>query len=99
MLHKFSEIGFDDAALQDVLDAAAAVLETPILVDYHAVAGTGVDLAAKSVSYPVKRTTWALMLNTVIRKANLIKSVRMDELGRAFLYIEPFIPTAVEREP
>lgn len=99
MLHKFSDIGFTDAALQDVLDAAGAVLETPILVDYHAVRGTGVDLAAKSVSYPVKRTTWALMLNTVIRKANLIKSVRVDEQGRPFLIVEPFVPTPVERSP
>lgn len=99
MLHKFSDIGFTDAALQDVLDAAAAVLEVPILIDYHAVRGTGVDLAAKSVSYPIKRTTWALMLNTVIRKVNLIKSVRVDEQGRAFLFIEPFVPTPVERAP
>lgn len=97
VLHKFLEIGFDKAALQDVLDAAAAAIEVPILVDYHATRGAGVDLEQKAVSYPAKRTTWSLMLNTVIRKANLIKEVRVDERGQPFLWIAPFVPTPVQR--
>lgn len=97
VLHKFLEIGFDDAALQDVLDAAAAAMEVPFVVDYYRVRGTGVDLAERTVSYPAKRTTWALMLNSIIRKANLVKDVRVDEQGRPLLYITPFVPTAVER--
>jgi hypothetical protein len=96
-LYKFVEVGFDDAALQDVLDAAAAAIDVPILVDYYAVRQTGVDLEQKTVSYPLKRTSWSLMLNTVLRKANLIKEVRADELGRAFVYVAPFVPTPVEK--
>lgn len=96
-LFKFVEIGFDDAALQDVLDAASAAIEVPLLVDYHAVRASGVDLAATNVSYPFKRTSWSLMLNTIIRKAGLIKEVRADELGRPFVYIAPFVATPVEK--
>lgn len=96
-LYKFVEIGFDDAALQDVLDAAAAAIDIPILVDYYAVRQTGVDLEQKTVSYPLKRTTWSLMLNTILRKANLIKEVRGDELGQPFVFIAPFVPTPVEK--
>ncbi|MFV0445956.1 MAG: hypothetical protein ACK5Q5_20455 [Planctomycetaceae bacterium] len=96
VLHKFAEIGFDKAALQDVLDATAAAIDTPILVDSAGVRAAGVDLADKAVSYPPKRTTWSLMLNTVIRKANLVKEVRTDELGKPMLLVTPFVPTPVE---
>lgn len=96
-LYKFVQIGFDEAALQDVLDAAAAAIDVPLLVDYHAVRLTGVDLEQKAVSYPLKRTSWSLMLNTILRKANLIKEVRADELGKPFVYIAPFVPTPVEK--
>ncbi|MCA9053961.1 MAG: hypothetical protein KDA75_09000 [Planctomycetaceae bacterium] len=97
VLHRFTEIGFENAALQDVLDATSAAIEVPILVDYYAVRASGVDLADKAVSLPIGRTTWSLMLNRVIRKANLTKSVRTDEQGRPFVYVEPFVPTPVER--
>jgi hypothetical protein len=97
VLHKFLEIGFDDAALQDVLDAAAAAIEVPILIDYEATRAANVDLAKQTVSYAPKRTTWALMLNSIIRKANLIKEIRMDEAGKAFLFVAPFVPTPVEK--
>lgn len=96
-LFKFVEIGFDDAALQDVLDAAAAAIDVPLLVDYYAVQQTGVDLEQKAVSYPLKRTVWSLMLNTVLRKANLVKEVRADERGKPFVYITPFVPAPVEK--
>ena len=95
-LFKFVEIGFTDAAVQDVLDAAAAAIELPILVDYYAVRQKGVDLDQKTVSYPQKRTSWSLMLNTVIRKSELIKEVRADEKGQPFVYIAPFVPTPLE---
>ena len=97
VLHKFTEIGFDNAALQDVLVATGAAIEVPMLIDYYTIRATGIDLAEKVVSYPLKRTTWALMLNSVIRKANLIKEVRIDERGRPFVYITPFVPMPVER--
>ncbi len=97
ILHKFLEIGFEDVALQDVLDAAAAAIEVPILVDYHAIRKSGVDLAKKSVSYPTRRTTWGLMLNTIIRKAHLIRQVRRDERGTPLVFITPFVSAPVER--
>jgi hypothetical protein len=98
-LFKFVEIGFEDAALQDVLDAAAAAIEIPIVVDYQGTAAEGVDLAEQLVSLPVKRTSWSLMLNSVLRKAHLIKEVRRDEANRPFLYVAPFVPTRVEAQP
>ncbi|MEZ6066683.1 MAG: hypothetical protein R3B90_13475 [Planctomycetaceae bacterium] len=96
-LYEFVEIGFEDAALQDVLDAAAAAIEIPLTVDYRATRATEVNLEAKLVSYPQKRTSWSLMLNSIIRKAELTKQVRTDEAGRAFVDIKPFVPTPVEK--
>lgn len=91
-LFQFAEIGFENAALQDVLDACAAAVETPIVVDYESLTKQRVDLAKLQVSFPKKKTTWSLMLNQCIYKAGLTKQVRTDELGRPFLYISPFVP-------
>jgi hypothetical protein len=96
-LFKFVEIGFTDAALQDVLDACAAAVEVPILTDDHGLKDATVDPATLLVSFPTQKTTWSLMLNTSLHKAGLVKQVRTDELGKAFVYVTPFVPKVLER--
>ncbi len=95
-LYQFVEIGFEDAAIEDVLDAAAAAIKIPILVDDFQVEKSGVNLSTKLVTYPSKRTSWSLMLNTVVRKAGMIKKVKIDEAGRPFVWVAPFVPTKIE---
>lgn len=94
-LFQFVEIGFDEAALQDVLDACGAAIEVPIIVDEHGVKTKRVDLETFLVSYPKKKTTWSLMLNSVILKAGLKKVVRTDEAQKPFVYVTPSTATTV----
>ncbi len=95
-MFKFVEIGFDEVSLQDVLDAAAAAIEVPIIVNEYKTQQAKVDLETHLVSYRPQKTTWSLMINSCIRQAGLVKEVRTDEAGRAFVAIEPFVPQSLK---
>jgi len=96
-LYDFEELGFDEASVQDVLTAAGAAIEVPMLVDYHALSEAEINLDIIKVSYPLKKTTWSLMLNTVIRKAKLTKVVMTDESGKPFVSITQFMPERLKQ--
>lgn len=95
-LFEFVTAGFDDVPLQDVLDAVHVASRTPIIIDYRACAARNIDPAETTVSYPQKRTAWALLIRTVTSQARLTREIRTDEAGNAFVHVFPFVPTRVE---
>ena len=84
--------GFDDVPLQDVLDAVAEASETPIIVNYERALAKEIDPADVAVSYPRKRTAWALLVRHVTARAKLTRSLLIDEAGQPFVYVYPFEP-------
>ncbi len=84
--------GFDDLPLQDVLDAVEQASETPIIINYEACAAREIDPATVKVSYPQKQTSWVLIVRTVTSQARLTREIMIDEAGKPFVYVFPFVP-------
>ncbi len=88
-LFQFKTIELDDEPLDDVLEAVAGVIKIPILIDRHALASKGVDLAQVKITYPRKKTTWTEALKTFTYKAKAKPEVLIDESGKPFIWITP----------
>ncbi|MEZ6058256.1 MAG: hypothetical protein R3C01_16275 [Planctomycetaceae bacterium] len=98
-LYKFVEVGFEKVALEDVLIAAGAAIEVPIIIDYPAMGEAKVDLQKLLVTFPQKKTSWSLMLNSILRQVKLTKVLMLDEAGKAFLDVTLFRPKRIELAP
>lgn len=84
--------GFDDLPLEDVLDAVEQASGTPIIINYEGSAARGIDPAVVRVSYPQKQTAWVLIVRTVTSQARLTREIMIDEAGKPFIYVFPFVP-------
>lgn len=71
----------------DVVDAVAAHVQAPILIDHYALAAQGIDPTKALVSHPKKRTYYLALLRTVLFQAKLTSQLRTDEAGRPFVWI------------
>lgn len=89
--------GFEDLPLQDVLDAAEAASQTPIIIDYERCAAREIDPRTVLVNYPQKKTAWAILIRSVAGQARLTREVKVDESGRIFVYVFPFSPKPAPR--
>ncbi len=89
--------GFNAVPLNDVLHAIAKKQETPIIVNRSACLAKEIDLNAP-VTYPQKdKTTWALVLESVVHQSKLSYELRRDEAGTIVVYITPFEPKVIKR--
>lgn len=95
-LFKMVPVGFDDVPLEDILSAVAEVASIPVVVNYSAAAGKGIDIAQTRVSYPKKRAAYMMVLSSVVRRSRLTQDLRVDERGAAFVYVTAFVPRTVE---
>lgn len=84
--------GFDDLPLQDVLEAVEQASETPIIINYEASLARDINPAEVKVSYPQKQTSWVLIVRTVTSQARLTREIMIDEAGKPFVYVFPFVP-------
>ncbi|REJ87469.1 MAG: hypothetical protein DWQ34_24950 [Planctomycetota bacterium] len=84
--------GFEDLPLQDVLDAVAQASETPVVINYERALAKEIDPREVAVSFPRKRTAWALLVRDVTARAKLTRSLLIDEAGQPFVYVYPFEP-------
>ncbi len=91
-LYKFVKTGFEEAPLQRVLDAISEQTKTSILIDYNLCEQKEIDVAEAAVSYPEKQTAWSLVLGSVVRQARLTHKIMLDEAGRPFVWVKPFVP-------
>ncbi len=96
-LYKFVKTGFEEASLQRVLDAIATQTKTPILIDYHLCQQKEIDVTTVTVSYPTKQTAWALVMESVIRQARLTRKIMLDESGKPFVWVAPFVPYKLKK--
>jgi hypothetical protein len=89
--------GFDKLPLQDVLDAVEQASQTSIIVDYERCTARDIDPRTVEVNYPQKKTAWAILIRSVAAQARLTREVKVDEAGRVFVYVFPFVPTPAPR--
>ena len=91
-LFEFVTAGFDELPLADVLEAVEVASETTIVIDYCACADRNIEPTEVTVSFPQKRTAWALLVRSVASQARLTYEIRTDEAGNAFVRVFPFVP-------
>ena len=91
-LYQFVKTGFEKASLERVLDAISEQTTTPILIDFALCEAKNIDISTAQVSYPEKQTAWALVLASVVRQARLTHKLMLDEAGKTFVWVAPFIP-------
>jgi len=91
-LFKFIKTGFEAAPLSRVLSAISEQTRTPILIDERLCKEKDIDIDSVDVSYPEKQTAWSLVLGSVVRQARLTDKIRLDEAGKPFVWVAPFVP-------
>jgi hypothetical protein len=91
-LFKFLPVNVQNVPAAKFLKVIGTQLETPVLMDYNAMARHGIDPAKALVSMPPGKTTYSSALRRLLFKAGLKFEVRLDEAGRPFLWITTVKP-------
>jgi hypothetical protein len=86
-LLKFVSVGITDTPLDEAVSAIQQRLEAPILWDYNALAREGIEPHEVKVSVPAGRTYYKRIISKILSQAKLRSEVRLDEAGKAFLWI------------
>jgi len=86
-LLKFVSVGITDTPLDDAVGAIQKRLEAPILWDRNALAREGIDAHDIKVTVPAGRTYYKRILSKILSQAKLRSEVRIDEAGKAFVWI------------
>ena len=74
-----------------VIDAVQQKAGVPFLLDHNSIARDGVDLAATKVTVVESQITLTRLLSKVLRQSRprMAHELRVDERGKAFLWISP----------
>ncbi len=91
-LYKLVPIALNDQKVVDVLHAIEVKTKVPVCIDYFRIALKGIDIDALRITYPEKRTTWSLLLNSIAIRNKLSRKLRIDENGRPFVWITALQP-------
>jgi hypothetical protein len=91
-LYEVVPIELDDVPLADVLNAVSVQSKVPIRFDHYRIEAFGVDPATARVSYPSRKTSLSILLRDLVGRHRLLRNVKIDEQGQAFLWITPNIP-------
>jgi hypothetical protein len=78
-----------DTSLSDVLSAIQPRLGVPFLFDQNSMTRQGIDPANIKVNVPGIRTNYGRVLDVSLAKGLLKSEIRVDEAGRAFIWISP----------
>lgn len=82
-------INIDGAPIADVMTAIEGRLEVPVHYDTATLALKQVDPAKMPVTYSSQRTMYNKAIKIMLQKAKLKHDIRVDERGKAFLWIMP----------
>jgi hypothetical protein len=86
------EVEIRDTPLSEAVDAIRGRLDIPFLVDHNALAKHRIDMAQVKVTYPLRRTSYKRILDSVLTQGRLRGELRVDEAGRAFIWISTVKP-------
>ena len=91
-LFEFLNVNVQNIPAATVLDAIGKRLKTPVLYDRAALSKYKIDPAKAMVSFPRARTNYSMALEKMLFPAGLEFEVRVDEAGRAFLWVTTVKP-------
>ena len=86
-LFQFINVEVDGVALEEALDAVQQRLDVPFLYDHNSLARQGIDPARVTVKLPGSKTYYKRIIDRLLSQARLKAEVRVDEAGKAFLWI------------
>ncbi|HWL09241.1 MAG TPA: hypothetical protein VNQ76_12615 [Planctomicrobium sp.] len=89
-LFKFIETGVRESSLSSTLDAIEERSGVRLILDLRTCHEKRLDPDEIQVSYPRKRTTWALIVQSISVKSFMTMHYREDEAGTGFIWISPF---------
>lgn len=88
-MFEMTNIEFESAPLNEVLEIASGLSETPIYIDYAQLAKQQIDINKVLVQQPLKKTTWSLALRYLLVPKKLNREYWQDEAGKGFVWITP----------
>ena len=91
-LFELVPVELEDVKLVDVLAAVEEKTSIPVRLDHYRIEGKGIDLDEVIVSYPMRQTSWSLLLRGVTTPSKLTRRLQIDELGRPFLWVTTLEP-------
>jgi len=89
-LFKPVETGVNSSSLTSVLNEIELQSKTRILVDRTGALVKKLDPDELVVTFPRKKTAWALIISSVAVNSKMTMNYRQDEAATGFLYITPF---------
>lgn len=91
-LFEFRNVNVQDASAKQVLDAISRQISVPILLDHNALARHGIEPEKAVVEHPQARTNYSVSLKRMLFKAGMKFELRVDEAGKAFLWVTSLKP-------
>jgi len=89
-LFKQLETGVNPSPLSMVLDVIETQAGVRILIDRRACLKKRLDPDQLPVSYPRRKTAWALIISSIVVNSHMTMNYRQDEAGTGFILITPF---------
>ncbi|MBN1909687.1 MAG: hypothetical protein JW818_08110 [Pirellulales bacterium] len=86
------QIRIENVSAADVVKTIAEAAKLPVLYDHNALARHGIDPAKKLVSIAQRQASYDQTLIRALYQAGLKRELRVDESGRAFLWITTLEP-------
>ncbi len=91
-LFELLPVQIDDFPLLETLSALQERIELPMLIDHNAVARHEIDLENARASYPGKKSSYSLVLRSILAQSGLKGELRLDDAGAPFFWITTLKP-------
>lgn len=91
-LYEFLTVNVQNVPVIQVIEAVGTRVGVPVLLDYNAMARHGIEPDKQLVSFPNRRTSYAILLRNCLFQAQLNYELRMDEAGKPLVWITTVKP-------
>jgi len=91
-LYEFLTVNVENVPVARVIDAVSERVGVPVLLDHNALARGGIDPEKQLVSFPHRRTSYAILLRNCLYQAKLKYELRVDEAGKPLLWVTTVKP-------
>jgi hypothetical protein len=91
-LYEFHNVNVSGVMATKLLEVVGKQIQAPVVYDHNALARHGIEPDKAAVSHPQQRTTYSVALRKMLGKIGLKFEVRVDEAGKAFLWVSTMKP-------
>ena len=91
-LYDFHNVNVSGVTATKLLEVVGKQVNAAVLYDRNALARHGIEPDKATVSHPQQRTTYSVALRKMLGKVGLKFEVRVDEAGKAFLWVSTMKP-------